>query len=137
VIAATERATATGAGQDHLRDPARRTALAAIIDGYRENADSTYALVADIDRRVLAASDRSRVGRLVDLHGSNVLHDRGWEGLVTEDGVRSVVAHAPVLNEEGWWASWSWGPPLPACRASAPVAASSSSPRRAGSGCAA
>jgi two-component system CitB family sensor kinase len=98
VIAAAERAAATPTATQHLLDPARRAALAAIIDGYREQADASDALVAGVDRRVLAASDPSRVGRLVDLHGSNVLQGRAWEGVVTEDGVRSVVAHAPVLD---------------------------------------
>jgi two-component system, CitB family, sensor kinase len=98
VIAAAERAAATPLVTGHLLDSAQRTALAATVDGYREQADASYALVADTGRRVLASSDRDRVGRLVDLHGSNVLQGRAWEGVVTEGGVRSVVAHAPVLD---------------------------------------
>lgn len=99
VLSVAERAAATPLVTDHLLDPARRAALAAIVDGYREEADASYALVAGTDRRVLAASDPSRVGRLLDLHGSNVLQGRAWEGVVTEDGVRSVVAHVPILDD--------------------------------------
>jgi two-component system CitB family sensor kinase len=99
VLSVAERAAATPLVTDHLLDPARRPALAAIVDGYREEADASYALVAGTDRRVLAASDPSRVGRLLDLHGSNVLQGRAWEGVVTEDGVRSVVAHVPILDD--------------------------------------
>jgi two-component system, CitB family, sensor kinase len=98
-MSVAERAAATPLVTEHLLDPARRAALAATVDGYREDAGASYALVAGADRRILASSDPSRVGRLVDLHGSNVLHGRAWEGVVTEDGVRSVVAHVPVLDD--------------------------------------
>jgi two-component system, CitB family, sensor kinase len=97
VVSLAERAAAAGTVREHLLDPARRAALAAIVDSYRD--DASYALVADIHRRILVTSDRSR-GRLVDLHGSNVLQGRAWEGVVTEDGVRSVVAHVPVFDDD-------------------------------------
>jgi two-component system, CitB family, sensor kinase len=100
VIAAAERAAATATVQDHLGDAARRGALAAIIDGYRTQADASYALLVGTDRRVLAATDPGQVGRPTDLHGSNVLLGRAWQGVVSENGVRSVVAHAPVLDSE-------------------------------------
>jgi two-component system, CitB family, sensor kinase len=98
VRSVAERAAATPLITQHLLDPDRRTALAAIVDNYRDQADASYALLAGADLRILASSDPSRVGRLVDLHGSNVLQGRAWEGVVGEDGVRSVVAHVPVLE---------------------------------------
>jgi two-component system, CitB family, sensor kinase len=98
VLSVANRAAATPLVTDHLLDPARRTALAATIDSYRAQADASYALVAGTDRRILASSDRDEAGRLVDLHSSNVLQGRAWEGVVTEDGIRSVVAHVPVLD---------------------------------------
>jgi two-component system, CitB family, sensor kinase len=101
VMSVAERAAATATVRDHLRDPAWRSPLAATVDGYRALAGASYALVADSDRRILASSDPSRIGRLVDLHGSNVLQGRAWEGVATEDGVRSVVAHAPILQRAG------------------------------------
>jgi two-component system, CitB family, sensor kinase len=100
VIAAAEGAAATATVRDHLADTARRGALAAVIDGYRAQADASYALLVGTDGRVLAATDPAQVGRPADLHGSNVLQGRAWEGVVNEDGVRSVVAHAPVLDGE-------------------------------------
>ena len=100
VMSAVERAAATPLVTQHLLNPARRTALAATVDSYRELADASYALVAGTDRRILASSDPSQVGRLVDLHGSNVLQGRAWEGVANKDGIRSVVAHAPVLNKK-------------------------------------
>ena len=100
VLSVAERAAATRLVIERLGDPAGRPALAAIVDGYRDLADASYALVVGTDRRVLASSDPGLVGRLVDLHGSNVLQGRAWEGVVTEDGVQSVVAHAPVLDGE-------------------------------------
>jgi two-component system, CitB family, sensor kinase len=99
VIAAAERAAATASIREHLPEQSLRASQAAIVDGYRDQADASYALVAGRDRKILAASDPSLVGRLVDLHGSNVLQGRAWEGVVTERGVRSVVAHAPVLDK--------------------------------------
>jgi sensor histidine kinase regulating citrate/malate metabolism len=98
VLSVAERAAATPVVTQHLLDPARRAAVAAVVDNYRDQADASYALVAGADRRILAASDQTRVGQLVDLHGSNVLQGRAWEGVVTQDGVRSVVAHVPVLD---------------------------------------
>jgi two-component system, CitB family, sensor kinase len=100
VLSAAERAAATPLVIERPGALAQRTALAAIVDGYRDLADASYALVAGVDGRVLASSDPGLVGRLVDLHGSNVLQGRAWEGVVTEDGVQSVVAHAPVLDGE-------------------------------------
>ncbi len=100
VLSAAERAAATGTVRKHLLDPARRAALAAIVDGYRDDADATYALIAGPDRRVLVTSDGGRAGRPVDLHGSNVLQGRAWEGEVTEGGVRSVIAHVPVFDDD-------------------------------------
>jgi two-component system CitB family sensor kinase len=99
-MSAAERAAATPFVTDYLLDPARRAGLTAIVDGYREQADASYALTAGTDRQVLAASDPSQVGQLLDLQGSNVLQGRAWEGVVREDGARSVVAHAPVLDKD-------------------------------------
>jgi two-component system, CitB family, sensor kinase len=98
MIAAAERAAATPAVTEHLLDPTFRALLAAYVDGYRAQADASYALLVGSDRRILTATDPGRVGQLLDLHGSNVLQGRSWEGVVTEDGVRSVVAHTPVLH---------------------------------------
>jgi two-component system CitB family sensor kinase len=101
VIAAAERAAATAAVRDNLLDPAWRVPLAATVDGYRDQADASFAMVADANRRIVAATDPSLAGRRVELHGSNVLQGRAWEGVVTERGVRWVVAHAPVLDRKG------------------------------------
>jgi two-component system CitB family sensor kinase len=100
VIAAAERAAAHPTVREHLHDPTKRGLLAAIVDGNRDQDDASYAIVAGTDRRILASTDPSQVGRLLDLHGSNVLKGRGWEGVVTEGGVRSVAAHAPVMDDD-------------------------------------
>jgi two-component system CitB family sensor kinase len=98
VIAAAERAAAHPSVRGHLLNPAQSGALAAIVDGYREEGDASYALITGTDRRILASSDPGQAGRRLDLHGSNVLQGRAWEGVVTEGGVRSVVAHVPVFH---------------------------------------
>jgi two-component system, CitB family, sensor kinase len=98
VLSVAERAAASDIVREHLPDPAWRNRIAAVVDGYRGESVGDHALVAGTDRRVLASTEPSQVGRLLDLHGSNVLQGRAWEGVVTEDGVRSVVAHAPVMD---------------------------------------
>jgi two-component system CitB family sensor kinase len=98
VIAAAERAAATATVRDHFGEPAWRAAQAAIVDSYRQHADASYALLVGADRRIVTSTDPEAVGRPADLHGSNVLQGRAWEGVVTEGGVRSVVAHAPILD---------------------------------------
>jgi two-component system, CitB family, sensor kinase len=101
VITAAERAAADPTVRQHLLDPAQRGPLEAIVDRNRDQADASWAVVAGSDRRVLTATDPAQVGRLLDLHGSDVLRGRGWDAVVSEGGVRSVVAHAPVMAAEG------------------------------------
>ena len=101
VLSVAERAAASDIVRENLADPAWRNPIAAVVDGYRDESVADYAMVAGVDRRVLASTDPSQIGRLLDLHGSNVLQGRAWEGVVTEDGVRSVAAHAPVLDGKG------------------------------------
>jgi two-component system, CitB family, sensor kinase len=100
LMSVAERAAATPFVTANLLDPARGAGLAAILDSYRELAGASWALAADTDRRVLAASDPSQVGQPANLDASNVLQGRAWEGVITQDGVRAVVAHAPVLDDE-------------------------------------
>src|SRR4029450_335239 len=97
VIAAAERAAANPTVRQHLLDPAQRVPLAAIVDGNRDLADASYAVVAGTDRGILTATDPTQVGRPLVLHGSDVLRGRAWEGVVAEGGIRSVVAHAPGM----------------------------------------
>jgi two-component system CitB family sensor kinase len=98
VVAAAERAAATAAVRDRLRDPAWRGPLVAIMDSYRTQADASYAFIADTRGRILAAADPSWIGGRAELHGSNVLQGRAWDGVVSDGGARSVVAHVPVLD---------------------------------------
>jgi two-component system, CitB family, sensor kinase len=100
VMSVAERAAASQIVRERLLNPAWRTRIAGVVDGYRGDTVASYALVAGTGGRVLAATDPSQVGRLLDLHGSDVLKGRAWEGVVTEDGVRSVVAHAPVMDHD-------------------------------------
>jgi two-component system, CitB family, sensor kinase len=99
VLSVAERAAASDIVREHLPDPAWRNRIAAVVDGYRGESVGDHALVAGTDRRVLASTEPSQVGRLLDLHGSNVLQGRAWEGVAIEDGVRSVVAHTPVMDD--------------------------------------
>ncbi len=72
--------------------------MAPIAEDLRDLSDASYVLIGATDRTVLASTDSSQVGRALDLHGSEVLQGRAWEGVVTDGDVTSVTAHVPVLH---------------------------------------
>jgi two-component system, CitB family, sensor kinase len=80
ILSVAERAAASDIVRKNLPDPAWRNRIAAVVDGYRGESVADHALVAGTDRRVLASTDPSQVGRILDLRGSNLLQGRAWEG---------------------------------------------------------
>lgn len=56
--------------------------------------------VVDPDGRVLASSDPSMVGTVVELGDSGVLSGAEWSGDVDSEEGRAVAGHAPVYSEE-------------------------------------
>jgi len=59
---------------------------------------ATYVIVARSDRTIIAGPDAGQLRQRLDLHGSPVLSGRPWEGVVTDQGAKAVVAHVPVLS---------------------------------------
>jgi two-component system CitB family sensor kinase len=97
VMSVAETAAATPVVRTGLTDPERRSLLVPAVEGFFDLSGVSYVVVAGTDRRILAATDPGRVGGALDLHASRVLEGRAWEGVVTDGGVTSVVAHVPVL----------------------------------------
>jgi two-component system, CitB family, sensor kinase len=96
-LAVAETAAVTPVVSDGLAFPSRRAPLAPTVERFRDLSGLSYVVVAGTDRRVLASTDPDQVGRVLDLDGSRVLEGRAWQGVVSDGGARSVVAHAPVL----------------------------------------
>jgi len=99
VLSSAETAAATDTVRLGLQDPTKRGPLAPLAEGFRDSSEASYVFFIGTDRTILAATDPSQVGRALDLHSSRVLQGRAWEGVVTDRGVTSVVAHVPVLND--------------------------------------
>jgi len=99
VLSSAETAAGTHTVRLGLQDPTMRGPLAPLAEGFRDSSEASYVFFIGTDRTILAATDPSQVGRALDLHGSRVLQGRAWEGVVTDRGVTSVVAHVPVLND--------------------------------------
>jgi two-component system CitB family sensor kinase len=97
VLSVAETAAATDSVRLGLQAPDRRGALAPSVESFRDLSGASYVVIAGTDRAILAATDPSQVGGVLDLHDSRVLQGRAWEGVVTDRGVTSVVAHVPVL----------------------------------------
>jgi two-component system, CitB family, sensor kinase len=97
VLAVAEAAAATRVVGIGLADPVRRAALAPEVERFFDLSGASYVVVAGTDRTILASSDPGQVGHALALHGSRVLEGRSWQGVVTDGGVTSVVAHVPVL----------------------------------------
>jgi len=81
-----------------LEDP-RHTSVAQEAAGDARNlSGATYVIVAEANGTIIAAHDSGRLGQQLDLHGSPVLSGVPWDGVVTDNGVQSVVSHVPVLS---------------------------------------
>jgi two-component system, CitB family, sensor kinase len=100
VLSVAETAAASGLVRDGVTYPKRRGPLATVVEGFRDLSEASYVVIAGRNGKILASTDPSQRGRALDLHGSNVLQGRAWEGVVTDDGVTSVVAHVPVISDE-------------------------------------
>ena len=91
VIAAAEGAAANPTVRRHLLDPAQRVPLAAIVDGTATRRTRRGPSIAGTDRRILTATDPTQVGRLLDLHGSDVL------------GAGAGRRWSPRAGSARWW----------------------------------
>jgi two-component system, CitB family, sensor kinase len=97
VLSVAETAAAHPVVRTGVTDPDQREALGPAAEGFLDLSGASYVVIAGTDGAILAATDPSQVGGVLDLHASRVLQGRAWEGVVNDSGVTSVVAHVPVL----------------------------------------
>ncbi|GAA1734626.1 ATP-binding protein [Aeromicrobium alkaliterrae] len=84
-----------------LTEPGATRALAPMVDRGLQLSGATVVAIADVDGTVIASSDPSQVGSQVQIDESEIDDGRGWSGDQTIDGERFVVAHAPVIADDG------------------------------------
>ncbi|MGH4001678.1 MAG: PAS domain-containing protein, partial [Pseudonocardiaceae bacterium] len=103
VLSAAESLAANPTVRDQLpgAQPRRDAVLPAAAETVRTVSGSSLAILARPDRTVLTSPDPAQVGGFLPLGDSQVLSGRAWTGLVTTDGVTSLVAHVPVLDDDG------------------------------------
>ena len=75
--------------------------LAPYADRGASLSSATDVLMISLAGVVLGATEPSRVGDEADLGDSDALEGRGWTGDIEIDGERTVVAHAPIIGEDG------------------------------------
>ena len=101
-LAAAENLAKQQTARERVVDarPGGDAALAATGETNRSVSGSSLVAIARPDRTVLTSSDPTLVGERLPLGDSDVLSGRAWSGLITTDGVTSVVAHAPIQHGE-------------------------------------
>lgn len=98
-LAVAETVAATPMVRQALVDPDRRSALPGVAESTRSVSGASFVNIATVDRTVLTSPDPEQVGTRMPLDHSAVLQGRSWTGTVTVGGVRTVVAHVPVISE--------------------------------------
>jgi two-component system, CitB family, sensor kinase len=73
--------------------------IRAAAESFRSVSASSYIVVADENRLVVASPDQTQIGTKLRLGPSVVLDGRSWVG-VDETGGRTAVAHVPVLSAQ-------------------------------------
>jgi two-component system CitB family sensor kinase len=73
--------------------------IRAAAENFRSVSASSYIVVADENRLVVASPDQAQIGTKLHLGPSVVLEGRPWVG-VDEAGGRTAVTHVPVLSAE-------------------------------------
>jgi sensor histidine kinase regulating citrate/malate metabolism len=80
--------------------PAPAETLAPLLQTRLTQSNVTSVTVADEHGEIVAATNPTLVGTLLPVDGTSVSHARGWSGELSVDGVRELVAQAPVLSVE-------------------------------------
>ncbi|WP_017538426.1 sensor histidine kinase [Nocardiopsis halophila] len=109
MLTVAEAAASTDAVRVGLSDPDRAGILQPTAENLRSLAGADHLLFADARGRPLTAMGAGGSGtggagapeRPLDLGESRVLSGRSWIGVAEMDGGRAVVAHAPVIADDG------------------------------------
>ncbi|MER5223750.1 sensor histidine kinase [Streptomyces flaveus] len=84
--------------RSQLVRPAPAETLAPLLQTKVTHENVTSVTVADAGGRIVAATNPTLVGTRLPVDGSSVSRARGWSGELPVDGVRELVAQAPVLG---------------------------------------
>ncbi len=101
MLSIAENVATTRVARLGLVDPAQQTALPPLAEGTRSVSGASFVIIARPDRTILTSPDPRQLGRRLPLGESQVARNRSWTGVVTHDGITSVVAHVPVIAEDG------------------------------------
>ncbi|WP_078492048.1 sensor histidine kinase [Streptomyces yerevanensis] len=80
--------------------PAPAETLAPLLQTRLTQSNVSSVTVADEHGEIVAATNPTLVGTLLPVDGTSVSQARGWSGELSVDGVRELVAQAPVLSVE-------------------------------------
>ncbi|MFG2027882.1 ATP-binding protein [Streptomyces sp. NPDC048825] len=84
--------------RSQLVRPAPAETLAPLLQTKVTRENVTSVTVADAGGRIVAATNPTLVGTRLPVDGPSVSRARGWSGELPVDGVRELVAQAPVLG---------------------------------------
>ncbi|MFC4562113.1 ATP-binding protein [Nocardiopsis mangrovi] len=101
MLAVAESAASMDAVRVGLGDPAREGILAPAAESVRTLAGVDHLVLARTDGRMLTPSDPRDIGERMDLGSSTVLSGRSWIGEVSIGGERVLIAHVPVIADDG------------------------------------
>ncbi|MQA82178.1 MAG: PAS domain-containing protein [Streptosporangiales bacterium] len=76
-------------------------ALPGVAEGARSVSGATFVLVAEPDGTIVTSPDPDRVGERLAVGDGSAAGARSWTGVVDLGDGASVVAHVPVLDDEG------------------------------------
>jgi sensor histidine kinase regulating citrate/malate metabolism len=101
MLSIAENVATTRVARLGLTDPAQQNTLPPLAEGTRSVSGASFVIIARPDRTILTSPDPRQVGRRLPLGESRVASGRAWTGVVTHDGITSVVAHVPVIADDG------------------------------------
>lgn len=81
--------------------PKLGASLPAVAESVRAVSGASLSQLARRDGTIVASSDPSQLGDPLELAGSDVMEGRAWTGSVSTGSQRTLVAHVPVLDDEG------------------------------------
>ncbi|MHA7171736.1 sensor histidine kinase [Arthrobacter monumenti] len=81
--------------------PGAGAALPSVAEAVRTISGSSSVALATEEGTVVTSSDPALVGEPLPLGESRVMEGRAWTGLISAGGSTAVVAHVPVLNDDG------------------------------------
>ncbi|TCP54326.1 sensor histidine kinase regulating citrate/malate metabolism [Tamaricihabitans halophyticus] len=101
VLSVAEDVAAQPGVRLRLEDPLRHQTLAPFATAARNLSGADYVIITGPNRMILASPDPSEVGDRLGLGDSTVLTGRSWVGDASWSDHETVVAHVPVIADDG------------------------------------